>query len=152
MTVENILIIAVRKPEQLAARFQSSLDELISLSSTAGGEVKGIITQNRTSIDAATYIGTGKLREIKDEISEKDIDLIISNDELSSGQLSNLHQELGVRIIDRSQLILDIFAQRARTKEEKKQVELTQLEYLLHRLSGQGNEPSRMAASKGKTR
>lgn len=149
MSNEKILVIAVRKPEQHVARFQSSLDELISLSSTAGGIVEAIITQNRTHIHPATYLGEGKLEEIKKEIEDKDIDLVISNDELSSGQLRNLNNYLGVRIIDRSQLILDIFAQRARTKEGKLQVELAQLEYLLPRLRGQGIELSRLGAGIG---
>ncbi|MCF3942355.1 GTPase HflX [Oceanobacillus alkalisoli] len=146
---EKIIVIAVRKPEQLQERFQSSLDELISLSNTAGGEVEGIFTQNRNHIHPATYLGEGKLREIKAEVEAKEIDLVISNDELSSGQLRNLNNYLGVRIIDRSQLILDIFAQRAQTKEGKLQVELAQLEYLLPRLRGQGIELSRLGGGIG---
>ncbi|GGN63007.1 MULTISPECIES: GTPase HflX [Oceanobacillus] len=146
---EKILVIAVRKPEQLQERFQSSLDEIISLSNTAGGKVEGVFTQNRNHIHPATYLGEGKLREIKDEVEAKEIDLVISNDELSSGQLRNLNNYLGVRIIDRSQLILDIFAQRAQTKEGKLQVELAQLEYLLPRLRGQGIELSRLGGGIG---
>ena len=146
---EKIIVIAVRKPEQLQERFQSSLDELISLSNTAGGEVERVFTQNRNHIHPATYLGEGKLREIKAEVEAKEIDLVISNDELSSGQLRNLNNYLGVRIIDRSQLILDIFAQRAQTKEGKLQVELAQLEYLLPRLRGQGIELSRLGGGIG---
>lgn len=149
MSKERILIIAVKKPAQHTERFQSSLDELISLSSTAGGNVEAVITQNRMTIHPATYIGAGKVQEIKEAIDDKEIDLVISNDELSSGQLRNLNKELGVSIIDRSQLILDIFAQRAQTKEGKLQVELAQLEYLLPRLRGQGLELSRLGAGIG---
>lgn len=149
MSKEKIVVIAVRKPEQHVERFQSSLEELISLSATAGGIVETVITQNRTHIHPATYLGEGKLEEIKLEIDNKEIDLVISNDELSAGQLRNLNNYLGVRIIDRSQLILDIFAQRARTKEGKLQVELAQLEYLLPRLRGQGTELSRLGAGIG---
>lgn len=149
MAKEKILIVAVRKPEQHIDRFQSSLDELISLSSTAGGTVETIVTQNRSHIHPATYIGKGKLEEIKEEIAEKEIELVISNDELSSGQLRNLNNYLGIRIIDRSQLILDIFATRAQTKEGHLQVELAQLEYLLPRLRGQGVELSRLGAGIG---
>lgn len=149
MAIEKILIVAVRKPEQHVERFQSSLDELISLSDTAGGLVETVVTQNRKTIHPATYIGEGKLQEMKVLIEEKEIELVISNDELTSGQLRNLNNYLGVRIIDRSQLILDIFAQRAHTKEGKLQVELAQLEYLLPRLRGQGTELSRLGAGIG---
>ncbi|WP_042223694.1 GTPase HflX [Oceanobacillus manasiensis] len=146
---EKILIIAVINKQQNEIRFQSSLDELISLSETAGGKVETVMTQNRDRIDPAHYIGKGKMEEIKEAIQELDIDLVISNDELSAGQLRNLGAEFGVRIIDRSQLILDIFAQRARTKEGKLQVELAQLEYTLPRLRGQGIEMSRLGAGIG---
>ncbi|MFD2628470.1 GTPase HflX [Oceanobacillus kapialis] len=146
---EKILIIAVKFKQQNEARFQSSLEELISLSETAGGKVEAVMTQNRERIDPAHYIGTGKMAEIKDAITKYNIDLVISNDELSAGQLRNLGAEFKVRIIDRSQLILDIFAQRAQTKEGKLQVELAQLEYTLPRLRGQGIEMSRLGAGIG---
>lgn len=146
---EKILIIAVKKPDQQKERFQSSLDELVSLTKTAGGIVKKIMTQTRQHIHPANYIGSGKVEEMKEEVDGLDIDLVISNDELSAGQLRNLGNQLGVRVIDRSQLILDIFAQRAKTKEGKLQVELAQLEYLLPRLRGQGVELSRLGAGIG---
>ncbi|WP_085992340.1 GTPase HflX [Oceanobacillus senegalensis] len=149
MSEERILIIAVKKPEQKDERFQSSLEELISLGKTAGGTVERVITQNRTRIHPATYIGEGKMEEIKRDVKNFDIDLIISNDELSPGQLRNLNNYFGVRIIDRSQLILDIFAGRAKTKEGKLQVELAQLEYMLPRLGGQGVELSRLGGGIG---
>ncbi|MEC5422608.1 GTPase HflX [Virgibacillus sp. C22-A2] len=146
---EKVLIIAVKKQNQNEDRFQSSLEELISLSKTAGGSVKKVMTQNRARIHPATYIGEGKTEEIKKEIDELDIDLVVSNDELSAGQLRNLTDRLEVRLVDRSQLILDIFAQRARTKEGKMQVELAQLEYMLPRLHGQGVAMSRLGAGIG---
>ncbi|WP_163971301.1 GTPase HflX [Oceanobacillus halotolerans] len=146
---ETVLIIAVKKPNQTEQRFQSSLDELISLSQTAGGSVEKVITQKRDRIHPAHYIGTGKLHEIKDFVQELAIDLVIANDELSAGQSRNLANELGVPLVDRSQLILDIFAQRAQTKEGKLQVELAQLEYLLPRLHGQGQAMSRLGAGIG---
>ncbi|MFA1822164.1 GTPase HflX [Virgibacillus oceani] len=149
MEEEKILIIAVKNPEQKNEKFQSSLKELISLSETAGGAVIKIMTQTRKHIHPANYIGSGKVEEMKEEIVNLDIDLVISNDELSAGQLRNLGNILGVSIIDRSQLILDIFAQRAKTKEGKLQVELAQLEYLLPRLRGQGVEMSRLGAGIG---
>ncbi|WP_087972829.1 GTPase HflX [Oceanobacillus rekensis] len=149
MSQENILIIAVKSRKQTEDRFQSSLDELISLGRTAGGVVEKVVTQKRNRIHPATYIGEGKIVEIKEMVDENDIDLVISNDELSAGQLRNLTDEIGVRIIDRSQLILDIFAMRARTKEGKLQVELAQLEYMLPRLHGQGVAMSRLGGGIG---
>ncbi|GAA0611846.1 GTPase HflX [Virgibacillus siamensis] len=146
---EPILIISVKKPEQQERRFQSSLNELVSLCETAGGTVKEVITQNRQRIHPAYYIGEGKMNEIKNTSEDLQITLIVSNDELSPGQLRNLSDYIGIRVIDRSQLILDIFAQRARTKEGKLQVELAQLEYLLPRLHGQGTEMSRLGAGIG---
>ncbi|WP_164668913.1 GTPase HflX [Virgibacillus doumboii] len=146
---EKILIIAVKMQEQNEERFKSSLDELISLSNTAGGSVEQVMVQNRHKIHPAYYIGEGKMKEIKEEVEELDINLVISNDELSAGQLRNLSDRIGVRVIDRSQLILDIFAQRAHTKEGKLQVELAQLQYMLPRLRGQGEEMSRLGAGIG---
>src|SRR5690625_3499379 len=149
MTKEKILIIAVRQPNQLEERFESSLEEIISLSNTAGGQVEKIVTQNRNRIHPATYIGEGKVEEIEAIIADVEIDLVISNDELSAGQLRNLSGRFGVPLIDRSQLILDIFAQRAKTKEGQLQVELAQLEYMLPRLHGQGLPMSRLAGGIG---
>lgn len=146
---EKILIIAVKKQEQTEDYFQSTIEELISLSNTAGGDVIDVITQNRTHIHPATYIGRGKIEEIVKKIEENDINLVISNDELSPGQLRNLGDSFGLQIIDRSQLILDIFAKRAHTKEGKLQVELAQLEYLLPRLHGQGIALSRLGGGIG---
>lgn len=130
-------------------RFQSSLDELVSLSATAGGSVLKVMVQNRHKIHPAYYIGEGKMDEIKEEAAAQGVNLVISNDELSAGQLRNLSDWIGVKVIDRSQLILDIFAQRAHTKEGKLQVELAQLQYMLPRLRGQGQEMSRLGAGIG---
>lgn len=149
MEEERILIIAVKNQKQKEDHFQSSLEELISLSDTAGGAVQQVITQNRNRIHPATYIGEGKMEEIKEAVEDLEIDLVISNDELSPGQLRNLSSYLDVRVIDRSQLILDIFASRAKTKEGKLQVELAQLEYLLPRLAGQGIALSRLGGGIG---
>ena len=149
MSQEKILIMAVKSSKQTEDRFQSSLDELISLGRTAGGVVENVMIQKRHRIHPATYIGEGKITEIKEMVDEKEIDLVISNDELSAGQLRNLTDQIGVRIIDRSQLILDIFAMRARTKEGKLQVELAQLEYMLPRLHGQGVAMSRLGGGIG---
>ena len=149
MAQEKVLIIAVKKADADERRFESSLEELISLSKTAGGNVEKVITQNRQHIHPALYLGDGKIDEIKEAIDDLDIDVIISNDELSAGQLRNLEQRFDTRVIDRSQLILDIFAQRAKTKEGQLQVELAQLEYLLPRLYGKGTILSRLGGGIG---
>ncbi|WLV25835.1 GTPase HflX [Aciduricibacillus chroicocephali] len=146
---EKVIIIGVKRQTTTEDQFHSSLDELVSLTDTAGGTVIAKITQNREKIHPATYLGEGKVEEIAQQVEELEADLVISNDELSPGQLRNLSAELGVRVIDRSQLILDIFAQRANTKEGKLQVELAQLEYLLPRLRGKGVELSRLGAGIG---
>lgn len=149
MNTENIIIIAVKRPTHSDENFKASLEELISLSYTAGGEVVETITQNREQIHGATYVGKGKIDEIKAAILKHDADLVICNDELSPGQLRNLSNLLDIRLIDRSQLILDIFASRAKTKEGKLQVELAQLEYTLPRLHGKGIELSRLGGGIG---
>ncbi|QKY69104.1 GTPase HflX [Lentibacillus sp. CBA3610] len=146
---ERIVIIAVKMPDDHDERFESSLDELKSLSETAGGSVEKVITQNRQRIHPAYYIGEGKTAEIREAAEALGADIVISNDELSAGQLRNLSDHIGVHVIDRSQLILDIFARRARTKEGKLQVELAQLEYTLPRLRGRGKEMSRLGAGIG---
>lgn len=130
-------------------RFQYSLDELASLTETAKGEVLTSITQKRPRIHPATYIGKGKVEELKVLADEVEADLIIFNDELSPSQNRNLSTHLNARIIDRTQLILDIFAGRARSKEGKLQVELAQLQYLMPRLMGQGIALSRLGGGIG---
>ncbi|MBP2240226.1 GTP-binding protein HflX [Cytobacillus eiseniae] len=130
-------------------RFGYSMDELGSLTETAKGEVLATISQKRERIHPATYIGKGKVAELVALHEEMEADIIIFNDELSPSQVRNLSKELDVRIIDRTQLILDIFAGRARSKEGKLQVELAQLQYLLPRLMGQGVQMSRLGAGIG---
>lgn len=149
MTRERVLIIGVKRQIETEENFLASIKELESLTMTAGGEVIQTITQNRERIHPATYIGRGKIEEIKLAIAQNDVDLVISNDELSPGQLRNLTNAFGIPLIDRSQLILDIFAQRAKTKEGKLQVELAQLEYTLPRLRGKGIELSRLGGGIG---
>lgn len=111
------------------------LAELRELAMTAGARVVADFAQSRRAPDMATYIGPGKVEDLKGELGHTDADLVIFDDELSPTQQRNLNEALGVRVIDRTQLILDIFAQRARTREGKLQVELAQLMYLLPRLS-----------------
>lgn len=149
MAKEKIIIIAVKTLDQDKDEFTSTVEELQSLGRTAGGTVEKVVTQNMSRIHPASYMGMGKLAEVKHEIEELEIDLVIANDELTQSQLRNIGDYLNVRIIDRSQLILDIFAMRAKTKEGKLQVELAQLEYLLPRLQGQGTQLSRLGGGIG---
>ncbi|MCA0969051.1 GTPase HflX [Halobacillus litoralis] len=146
---ELVVLVARRDPNEKEERFQSSLEELQSLTETANGDVCKILTQKRDRVHPATYVGEGKLEEIRLAAEETEADLVIFNDELSPGQLRNISNAVGLRVIDRSQLILDIFASRARTKEGKLQVELAQLQYLLPRLAGQGTELSRLGGGIG---
>jgi len=125
------------------------LDELKELLDTAGGVEVGRIVQNRQSADSAYLIGKGKLKELELEVQKRGADLVIFDEELSGAQIRNLEREIGVRVIDRTQLILDIFAKRAKTKEGKLQVELAQLRYRLPRLIGFGMEMSRTGAGIG---
>ncbi|MEK3886876.1 GTPase HflX [Bacillus sp. FSL K6-3431] len=129
--------------------FQYSLEELESLTVTAQGRVLTTFTQKQDRLHPATYIGKGKLEELQSLEEELEPDLIIINDELTPSQLSNLQESLTGRVLDRTQLILDIFAQRAKSREGKLQVELAQHQYLLPRLKGQGIAMSRLAGGIG---
>ncbi|MCL2367358.1 MAG: GTPase HflX [Oscillospiraceae bacterium] len=113
-----------------------SLEELEALLETAGGTSCGVVFQNREKPDSRTFLGRGKVQEMKDIIEAEKCDLAAFDNELSPSQMRALSEELGVRVIDRSGLIMDIFAQRARTREGKLQVELAQYKYLLPRLTG----------------
>lgn len=127
----------------------SSLDELESLAKTAGAQVEARVIQKRDKPDIATYIGAGRLDEIKEFCENNEIDLIIFDGELSPSQQRNVEDVTDVRVIDRTMLILDIFASRARTNEGKLQVELAQLKYSLPRLGGKGAEMSRLGGGIG---
>ena len=129
--------------------FQYSMEELESLTKTANGQVLTTLTQKRERVSTATYIGRGKVEELKALVEELEAKLVIFNDELSPSQVRNIAREVEARIIDRTQLILDIFAQRAQSKEGKLQVELAQMQYLLPRLGGQGTQLSRLGAGIG---
>ena len=126
-----------------------SIDELEELSHTAGAEVLGKIIQKKDRPENATFVGLGKLAEIIAFCQNNDIDIIIVDSELTPSQQRNLEKMTGVRVIDRTMLILDIFAARARTSEGKLQVELAQLKYSLPRLSGQGTALSRLGGGIG---
>jgi GTP-binding protein HflX len=126
-----------------------SLQELISLTETSGVEVVATLMQNREVPDSRWFVGKGKAQEIKLLAMETGAMTVIFDQELSGAQVRNLGDELDLKIIDRTQLILDIFAGRAKTREGILQVELAQLSYLLPRLSGQGKNLSRLGGGIG---
>ena len=128
---------------------QASLDELEELVKSAGAEPAFTVTQKLQKPESATYVGSGKLQEIKDVCQAQEIDLIVVDSELSPTQIKNIENFTDVRVIDRTTLILDIFALRARSKEGKLQVELAQLKYMLPRLTGKGIEMSRLGGGIG---
>jgi GTP-binding protein HflX len=161
--VERTLIVGVevtsrRRPAQggldtkgfeTSADVEESLDELAALAESAGAEVRGRFKQARPVLDSATLLGSGKVNELKTSIDADEIDTVIFDHELTPTQLRNLERILQVKIVDRTQLILDIFASRARTSEGQLQVELAQLSYLLPRLSGHGVQMSRLGGGIG---
>lgn len=126
-----------------------SLDELAELIKTAGGEAVSRITQNLDKINNKTYVGSGKIEEILWEIEDYEADAICCDDELSPVQMRNLSDELGVKVMDRTMVILDIFAQRASTHEGKIQVELAQMQYRAAKLIGLGRQMSRTGGGIG---
>ena len=126
-----------------------SLEELAGLAETAGAMVITRVLQKRPRPDPATYIGSGKAEELSLDCQALEIDLAIVDDELTGAQQRNLENALGVRVIDRTTLILDIFAQRAQSAEGKLQVELAQMKYRLPRLTGQGTAMSRLGGGIG---
>lgn len=127
----------------------SSMEELAALVETAGGEVIITLIQNRPSPDPRSFIGDGKVAEMKALIALNDCDLAVFDNELSPSQMRVLSEDLGIKVLDRSGLILDIFAQRARTREGKLQVELAQYQYLFPRLTGMWTHLVRQTASGG---
>jgi GTP-binding protein HflX len=128
---------------------EESLDEMKSLADTAGAHVEETIVQARQAPDSATLIGSGKLEELRRLVTVHDADMVLFDAELTPTQLRNLERALDCKILDRTQLILDIFARRARTREGQLQVELAQLNYLLPRLAGRGTEMTRQGGGIG---
>ena len=128
---------------------KESLEELRELVDTAGGFTVGMIIQNREKIHPSTYIGKGKIEEVRQMIFESDATGVVCDDELSPAQLKNLEDALQTIVLDRTVLILDIFAKRATTKEGKLQVEMAQLKYRSTRLVGMGNILSRLGGGIG---
>ncbi len=147
--MERALLVGVYIGREPRREAEESLEELKVLSQSAGAEVIGEVLQHRDRINPKYYIGEGKLNEIKVMVKELGADIIIFDDKLSPAQYKNLENKINMRIIDRSQLILDIFAQRAKSIEGKLQVELAQLLYILPRLVGKGVELSRLGGGIG---
>ena len=147
-TKERVMIVAVQTT-QSDEQFQYALEEMKQLVDTAQGEVVVTVTQKRETYSGRTMIGKGKVEEISHLVDELEIDLIVFYQSLTGSQTKNLNETINARIIDRVQLILDIFAMRARSKEGKLQVQLAQLNYLLPRLSGQGTALSRQGGGIG---
>ncbi len=132
---ERVVLVGIALQGEKAEQTKEHLDELAFLVDTAGGEVDAIFTQRMAKPDRSTFVGTGKLEEIATYVKAEEIDVVVFDDELSPSQLRNIEKELGVKILDRSNLILDIFAGRAQTAQARTQVELAQLQYLLPRLT-----------------
>jgi GTPase len=146
---EKAVLAALRLPKQPRFQVDESLDELGRLAESAGAEVVGRMTQDRRAPTPGLYFGKGKIEELREWSREQGANLMISDDSLSPIQERNLGGSLGLKVIDRTALILDIFAQRARTMEGKLQVELAQLSYLLPRLVGQWKHLERLGGGIG---
>jgi GTPase len=147
LRLERVVLVGVWT-EGSAAQVEASLTELAALAETAGSQVLEGLVQRRNRPDPATYIGTGKVAELRDVVLAAGADTVVCDGELSPGQLRQLEGKLKVKVIDRTALILDIFAQHASSKEGKAQVELAQLQYLLPRLRGWGETLSRQAGGR----
>ncbi len=146
---ERVVLATVVRDRQEVREAEEYLDELRFLAETAGFATAATFMQKLAAPDKRTFMGSGKLSEIKAYVEEQEIGTVIFDDELSPSQTRNLERELGVRILDRTRLILDIFAQRATTAYAKTQVELAQLQYLLPRLSGMWTHLERQRGGTG---
>lgn len=147
LRLEKVVLVGVWS-EGSAEDAENSLTELKLLAETAGSEVLDALVQRRAKPDPATYIGSGKVSELKLAVQATGADTVICDGELSPGQLRNLEDRVGVKVVDRTALILDIFAQHAKSAEGKAQVELAQLQYQTQRLRGWGGELSRQAGGR----
>ena len=146
---EKAILVALRLGDTPIQLVDDLLNELKLLAETAGAEVVDTLVQHREKPDPATYIGKGKLEKLKSMAEMFDVDLVIFDDELTPSQMMNIERSLDRKVVDRTQLILDIFAIHAGSSEAKLQVELAQLEYLLPRLRGYGKELSRLGGGIG---
>lgn len=147
LRLEKVVLVGVWT-DGTAAESENSLVELAALAETAGSAVLEGLIQRRGQPDPATFVGRGKVAELRDVVAAAGADTVICDGELSPSQLRNLEQAVGVKVIDRTALILDIFAQHARSREGKAQVELAQLQYLVPRLRGWGEALSRQAGGR----
>lgn len=145
---ERVIVVGVQTDES-DYDFQYSLEELKKIIENAHGIVVGEVTQKRDSIDNKTFVGKGKLQEINNLVEELEVSTLVFNQELSPSHIRNIQDKIDVKVIDRIQVILDIFALRATSKEGRLQVQLAQLEYLLPRLAGQGQNLSRLGGGIG---
>ncbi len=148
LRLERVVLVGVWT-EGSVADAENSLSELAALAETAGSQVLEGLIQRRSRPDTATFIGRGKVDELRDAVVATGADTVICDGELSPSQLRNLEQQAKVKVVDRTALILDIFAQHAKSKEGKAQVELAQLQYLLPRLRGWGESLSRQGGGAG---
>lgn len=144
---ESYILVGIQTYDSELA--EESLDELEALAKTAGAAVTGRLIQSREAVHPVTYIGKGKIEDLKDLLWEQDASGIICDDELTAVQLNNLQRELDCKVIDRTLLILDIFAAHAVSSEGKIQVELAQLRYRAARLAGLGSSLSRLGGGIG---
>lgn len=147
LRLEQVVLVGMWT-EGSAAEIEANLDELAALAETAGAEVVDMIYQKRDRPDPGTYIGSGKVKELKEIVVASGADTVICDGELSPGQMIALEKALDVKVIDRTMLILDIFAQHAKSKEGKAQVSLAQMEYLITRVRGWGGSLSRQAGGR----
>lgn len=146
---ERALLVGMARDRRSRPLVEASLEELRELVTSAGATVVDEVLQERPGPDPAFFIGRGKVAEVVDRVLAHDVNLVVFDDDLTPTQQRNLEEAVGVKVIDRSGLILDIFAQRARSREGKLQVELALLEYTLPRLAGRGRELSRLGGGIG---
>jgi GTPase len=146
--VEAAIVVGVQLPGRTAAEVDASLDELASLLETAGAEVVDRVVQRRDAPDIATYVGGGKVAELRELVAAHGADAVVFDDDLAPAQQRNLEERIKQKVLDRTIVILDIFAQHATSREGKAQVELAQLTYLLPRLRGWGTALSRQAGGR----
>ena len=148
LRLEKVVLVGVWT-EGSAKDADNSIKELAALAETAGSQVMEALIQRRDKPDSATFIGSGKVKEVRDAVVATGADTVVCDGELSPAQLRTLEQKVKVKVIDRTALILDIFAQHAKSREGKAQVELAQMSYMLPRLRGWGESLSRQAGGIG---
>jgi GTPase len=149
LRLERVVLVGVWT-DGSAEDAENSLTELAALAETAGSQVLEGLVQRRSRPDPSTFVGSGKVGELRDVVLETGADTVICDGELSAAQLRNLEDKVKVKVVDRTALILDIFAQHAKSREGKTQVELAQLNYLVQRLRGWGENLSRQAGGRVK--